>query len=210
MKGLSLTLLVVAGFALPAQAQTLRNASFEQEDRRHPDKALHWGRWGHWMNRETGWRPVRSGAALTAYHHYRIDGPENSGFWQDVPNAQKGSYYTFTIHANADRADPGKTDAREVEVRLESIREDQILRVNARRYPVRELATGDRWSPLTVGGTAPVPSLRVVVVVYPAAEGPRDGAVKFDDASLMRGSGPGSGPLQPPAEDGRQTGPQGE
>ena len=56
-----------------------------------------------------------------------------------------------------------------------------------------DLAAGDGWSRLTLAGQAINENLRVLLIVYPAEDGPRDGALKFDDVSLRL--------LEPPAQD---------
>ena len=47
------------------------------------------------------------------------------------------------------------------------------------------LASGKEWTRLSVSGTANSPRLRVLMVISPAADGPRGGAVKLDDAMLV-------------------------
>ena len=100
-------LLVIALGALTATAEpVLENASFE--DPMDPadwtcDIAKDWTRWGHWMNRETGWMPTKSGTCLIGYHHWEINGTENSGVSQLISGVAKEASYTFSIFALSTR-----------------------------------------------------------------------------------------------------------
>ena len=40
------------------------------------------------------------------------------------------------------------------------------------------------WSPLSISGSSQTEGIRVLVVIKPRSEGPRNGAVKLDDAEL--------------------------
>jgi len=180
-----LVLAVIGGcwLASAAVAQTLRNASFEDKSEAD-DRALGWERWGHWMNRECGWTPVKDGTCIIGYHHWEIESGDNSGLYQDVSGAKAGARYTFTIQANVDPAKEGLQSPVAVELRLESTINGEQVTLQSASYQLNEIATGDQWSPLTVSGTAASDSLRVLVVVYPAQQGPRGGAVKFDAAGI--------------------------
>ena len=60
----------------------MMNTSFEEsddEDHWGSDRAAAWGRWGHWINRETGWGPTHSGDCMIGYHHWRIQEKDSSG-----------------------------------------------------------------------------------------------------------------------------------
>ncbi|MFH0953098.1 MAG: hypothetical protein V1873_02080 [Verrucomicrobiota bacterium] len=163
-----------------AEEALLRNPSFE--DPMDPvnaqcDIAAAWIRWGQWMNRETGWFPTKTGDCLVGYHHWKINGPENSGFAQDVPEAQGGKYYTFSIYTYLD---PG-TDAQEIKVRMEGYHGGATLITQT--YSVKALKPGE-WVPLSAAAVAPSGGIRVIVFVEPKKKGDRRGAIKFDDASL--------------------------
>lgn len=166
-------------------AQELRNPSFEKEGEA-PDRAESWNRWGQWINRESGWSPVRSGDCLIGYHHWEIKDSNSSGIWQDIENVSPGRRYTFRVYANADVAARKAKDGGKVELRLESTVDGKQVTINSAEFPFESLAIGRKWSPLQVSGTAPNDTLRVLVVVHPAQDGPRDGAIKFDDATLTR------------------------
>lgn len=166
-----------------ASAAELRNASFEQAGRA-PDQAADWGRWGDWMNRETGWSPVRDGQCLIGYHHWQIEKEASSGLFQDVKGATAGHRYTFRVQAMRDAVPAGTYLADRVELRLESTVDGKQVVIASKSYRVRDIAT-DHWVPLEVSGTAANDTLRVLVIVYPSSKTPRDGAVKFDQAALV-------------------------
>ena len=168
--------------AMSASAQTLVNPSFELEGAA-PDMAASWSRWGDWMNRETGWEPVKDGTSIMAYHHWQIEKPDNSGLYQDL-TVTAGKQYTFSIFANTDPAKDAAQDAETVEIRLETTVGDAQSTVASKTYSFKDLASGKDWSSLRVSATAPNDKLRVLVIVNPAKNGPRGGAVKFDQAAL--------------------------
>ena len=158
----------------------LLNGSFEEADSFRPnpygDLAAYWGRWGNWMNRETGWEPTHSGLGLMGYHHWEIQEPAMSGFYQDVTNVPPGSTCVFGIYFFKD---PG-TDAEFVELRLE--RAGGFFTYVSRMYPMNELRTD--WQRLWIKGTNDAPGVRVLVTVKPKQVNGRNGALKFDDAEL--------------------------
>jgi hypothetical protein len=166
----------------PATPQ-LVNPSFEDPGDA-PDRAAGWSRWGNWFNREDSWSPVRSGRCILGYHHWQIPDANDSGVYQDVTNAIKGTAYTFGIFANVDKARPPMRDALTIELRLESLVEGQPQRIGSKLYNVADLVP-DRWEKLTVAGTPVNDSLRVLVIVKPSpTNGTRGGAIRFDDAFL--------------------------
>ena len=175
-------LLLIAACALSAHGQTLRNPSFE-EPGPEEDRAFAWERWGHWLNRECTWSPVRDGSCIIGYHHWRIEAAESSGLYQDVP-VRKGQHCVFAIDASLDPAQPGSKDPEHVEVRIEATLNGQQATVASRVYPIRVLARGEAWTTLRVSGVAPADVLRVLVIVQPAHEAPRGGALRFDSARL--------------------------
>lgn len=185
----ALLAVVVMPADLLAESMLLRNPSFELPKAGASDEAESWFRWGDWINRETDWTPVYDGQAILAYHHWRIQGDADSGIWQDLEAVEKGVRYAFSIRANADLGAEGAS-ASEVELRLESTVDGRQVIVNSRRFPVEFIAQGDQWSKLEVSGTAANDTLRVLVLVYPAGDEPRDGAVKFDGAELIAATWP--------------------
>jgi hypothetical protein len=166
--------------AASAATAQLLNGSFEEAEYFLPnpygDLAACWGRWGNWMNRETGWEPTHGGLGLMGYHHWEIQESAMSGFYQDVTNVPSGSPCVFGIYAFKD---PG-TDAEFVELRLE--RAGGFHTYASRMYPIIELRTD--WQRLWIKGTNDAPGVRVVVSVKPKQESGRNGALKFDDAEL--------------------------
>ncbi len=163
-----------------ALAAGLQNGSFEDPDNPEDvlsDKAAAWGRWGHWINRETGWSPTRSGDALLGYHHFRIETPDNSGVYQDVSNVPPRSLCTFGVWLFKDP----DTNVESVEVRLEPAEGGATLASAV--YPRKDLSTG-RWTALSVTATNPLQGIRALIIVTPKEKAPRTGALKFDDAGL--------------------------
>ncbi len=162
-------------------AAQLLNASFEDAetaaDNPYGDLAAHWGRWGNWMNREAQWAPVHGGKCMVGYHHWEIKETSSSGLYQDVPGTAPDRTYTFTVHAFKD----DKTNVGTVELRLEKLNGGEILA--SKTYSCAEIPTGS-WDPISVTGKSPGEGLRVVIVVTPAQSDPREGCVKFDDATL--------------------------
>ena len=167
--------------ALQAGAWDLMNPSFEDADESaentYGDLAAKWGRWGAWMNRETGWKPVRTGKCVIGYHHWEIEDDGTSGIYQDIEDVPSGKSYTFKAHVMKDK----DTDAENVEMRLELF--GGATTVASVNYPVSDLKAGE-WKELTVSGTPETDGIRVLVIVTPKQGGDRHGAMKIDDASL--------------------------
>ncbi|MCC6578860.1 MAG: cellulase family glycosylhydrolase [Phycisphaeraceae bacterium] len=162
----------------------LLNPSFEEAaGEKDADQAKHWSRWGHWINRETGWEPRHTGQCIMGYHHWEIEKQDSSGLWQDVDGIVSGTRYAFSIYANLDAAKDGAANPTSVELRLESTSEGKQLVVASKTYEAKDIARGSQWSLLHVEGTAPANAMRVLVVVN-AGEGRRGGALKLDDAKL--------------------------
>jgi hypothetical protein len=176
----------VMGFAsIPlVSGAMLKNGSFEEQGQ-ESDRAEHWSRWGDWINRECSWAPTRDGACLTGYHHWQIEGKGNSGIWQDVVGVEAGAQVTFSVYANADRAEAGAQDFESVELRIETTIHGEQSVVASRRWPADAIATGSDWSRLFITTTIPKNPVRVVVIVTPGqGEKPRGGALKLDQAEL--------------------------
>lgn len=169
----------------------LRNPSFEEPKAptNAADEARDWNRWGAWLNREVSWTPARDGEAIMAYHHWRIDEPDNAGSWQDVTGLDDRARYTLTVHANVDRGDADEREgiADSVELRLEAPdAEGRMLRLGSRTYAAHELATGKDWSRLNVSAPSVGSTMRALIIVNPSDRSPRHGAIKFDEASLVK------------------------
>ncbi|OQA26919.1 MAG: hypothetical protein BWY59_01226 [Verrucomicrobia bacterium ADurb.Bin345] len=175
------SLTVLAGTA--GSAQLLKNASFEtplDPENWGCDQPAHWIRWGNWMNRETAWAPTKNGECLIGFHHFRLKGPDNAGFYQDIRDAKQGALCTFTIHAWKDKG----SNFDEVRLEMHSYHGGSVLTTAVyRASSIKE----DRWTPLTLTGRNPAEGLRVMVVVEPKPSGLRKGALKFDDAEFSAG-----------------------
>ena len=169
--------------AVSAQAQ-LVNPSFENQGTQS-DMAEGWSRWGDWMNRESAWMPVKDGACILGYHHWQIEKGDNSGLYQDT-KVEAGKNYTFSIYANSDKSADSQ-NAESIELRLETTVNGTQATVASKTYNLSDVATGNDWSKLQVSGVAPNDTMRVLVVINPAKEGPRGGAVKLDAAELTAG-----------------------
>ena len=166
----------------------LQNGSFEavKDPRDAADQAAGWNRWGHWLNRHDDWIPVRDGGAILAYHHWQIEAADTSGVWQDVSGLTPGHRYRFTVFANRDPGDGNGVAPASVEVRLETPGPDAtMLTLATTTYRAADLPTGQQWGKLTLEAHATAPRMRVLLMVNPAGETPRDGALKFDDARLV-------------------------
>jgi hypothetical protein len=161
----------------------LVNPSFEDRGE-SADRAAGWERWGHWFNREEGWTPVRTGHCILGYHHWEIPDPSDSGVFQDVHGAVKGTAYTFGIYANLDKAKDTNQDAQTIEMRLESTVDGKQQTLASKVYKVADMKP-DEWEKLAVTGAPTNDTLRVLVIVTPGAvDGLRGGAIRFDDAFL--------------------------
>lgn len=170
----------------PPGPSLLTNGSFEDQGN-SVDVAAGWNRWGPWINRETGWTPTHSGASEIGYHHWQVETADTSGLWQDV-STEPGGRYTFSIYAQRDIPLAGQTQAANVELRLETLTDHGQIALNTVNFDVGRLASGHRWTHLVLSGTADGPRMRVLVVITPAADGPRGGAIKLDDATLVKAS----------------------
>lgn len=163
----------------------LKNASFEnleiEQDNPYGDLAAHWRRWGEWINRETVWKTTRSGKCLIGYHHWEVAGSDSSGIYQDIEGRESGQTYEFSVFAQKGQ----DTNAEKVELRLKKVR--GFVTVAYETYEVGRIRAGG-WDRLSVSGKVPEneTGLRVLVIVYPAANPPRSGAIKFDDADLLK------------------------
>jgi len=182
--GLNSAMLTVTAFLASvalSMAVELKNPSFEEADtsadNTYGDRAQAWGRWGHWINRETEWKPVRTGTCIIGYHHWQISEKDNSGLYQDVEGVQANQKVTFSIYASKDE----KANNEKVELRLEPLNGGDPLATQI--YTMEEINTG--WTQLSVTGTTKAKGVRVLVICYPKQSEGRDGALRFDDAEIV-------------------------
>lgn len=170
-------------------AEALKNSSFEDPVDSGlgynwvSDRAVHWERWGGWFNRETTWTPVINGQCMMAYHHWRIQGDETSGIYQDIGDVPAGKPYTFGVQVMKDKG----ANAEYVEIRLESYLGGQTLA--SKVFRMSEMK-GGKWTPISVTAISPVQGIRVLVITKPGRATQRKGAIKFDDASLIEETDP--------------------
>lgn len=179
----ALLLAALASGVLAEDVPLLKNASFEiplDPENWACDQPAQWIRWGNWMNRETGWAPTKSGECLVGFHHFRLKGEDNAGFYQDVRDTARGHRYTFSIHAWVDK----DTNAEQIQLQLHSYHGGSVLTTGV--FRVDRIVPG-QWSNLSLTGSAPDDGMRVMVVVEPKKGGKfLKGAVKFDDAGLVK------------------------
>lgn len=183
MKRVVMLLAAASLSAAVVRAQTLANPSFEEQGEQ-ADLASGWSRWGHWVNRENDWTPVRDGSCLMGYHHWQIESSDSSGFYQDVSNVVPGKVYSFSVYANADPSEDETSNADSVELRLETTLYGEQSIVVSKIYRFVDLATNGQWSLLRVRAAAPRDILRAVVILTPSKDAPRGGALKLDEAAL--------------------------
>ncbi|MBN1268088.1 MAG: hypothetical protein JXB04_00735 [Kiritimatiellae bacterium] len=158
----------------------LLNGSFEQPDspeNRTSDRALHWGRWGDWINRETGWTPTHSGTCLIGYHHWKIEGGNSSGLFQDVIDVPPGSACAFKTFIFRDAG----SNVESVEMCLEPFGGGEPIA--CQRWGMDDLPEGS-WEEISISGMNPTKGIRVLIIVRPTESRLKAGAIKFDDASL--------------------------
>jgi hypothetical protein len=170
-------LLMVICFAL--RAGLLQNPSFE-EPAESPDLAAQWNPWGHWLNRESAWDPTRTGRCMIGYHHWQIESSDTSGLWQEVTNLKAGQRLKFAVYVWFDQSD---RPLQEVELKLEATHHGRQLTIESAKFSPKSFPSG-QWHQLSVTGTTPEDHVRVILIVTPSPDGPREGAVKFDDAAL--------------------------
>jgi hypothetical protein len=173
---------LLAPFAAGAGQNLLQNPSFEEKGEQN-DLARYWNRWGQWINRETGWVPTHNGSCLLGYHHWQIEDSQNSGVWQDIAQVKAGQRFKFSACVMADKPDKG-APFQKLELRLEATRDGRQVTIASVTYTADELPAGNTWHEISVTGTTPENNLRVLIVLTPASQGPRGGAVKIDDAAL--------------------------
>ncbi|MEO1718054.1 MAG: hypothetical protein AAFR76_13190, partial [Planctomycetota bacterium] len=100
---------------------------------------------------------------------------------QVVTGLVAGERYELSVFANRDDVPGGTRLAEAVELVVESTGSPTRV-LDSIRFPVSQIETGSDFSRLRLEFGAIEPSARVRLRVTPSAFGPRDGAVKFDDA----------------------------
>lgn len=169
---------LTAAPSLDSGTNLLSNASFESGG----NTPTGWLTYGNEMTRQNGWTPVRDGSALLAFRHWEAPNTGPQGAYQNVVGLTPGATYAFTVYANRDTVQPGRSLAEAIELQVEEL--GSPIRINEKtRFEVSEIETGSRWSRLQVRFVATEPQHRVLIIAYPGA-GNRDGAVKFDGVYL--------------------------
>ncbi|MCU0791754.1 MAG: hypothetical protein MUE42_02625 [Opitutaceae bacterium] len=184
-----LVLIVTLGLALPLlgaraaeSAPTLGNPSFEFAGDK-PEDVPAWGVWGGGIDRVDTWTPTRSGAGMIGYKHWLIRDAGDSGLFQDAGGVEAGAGHEFSVWIFADEVQGRGFGG--VELRLESGVDGKQVTLASNLVAGADIPVG-RWSRIAVRAVAPVDNLRVVIVFFPSVDGPRDGAVKIDDAQIVR------------------------
>jgi len=185
--------IITLALALMAPAgELLKNPSFEQSeqevDNPYGDLAAHWGRWGNWMNREEKWKPTHHGRCLIGYHHWQVEEGADSGIFQDVEDLPPASKCTFSVYASRD----ARTNVESVELRLEPLKGGKEL---ASQTFKPDDIKANAWTELSVTGENVTQGIRALVIVKPKSGKGREGALKFDDASLVTGDDANRGGL---------------
>lgn len=179
---LALALLCPSLSSAQASGPALSNPSFEFGGEK-PEEVPGWGVWGGGIDRVDTWTPVRSGQGMVAYKHWVILDNGDSGLFQDASSVEAGAKYEFSLWIYADAAKHNGFGG--VELRLESGIDGRQVTVATNTVAGADIPVG-RWSRILVRGTAPVANLRAVIVFFPSLQEPRDGAVKIDDAQIVR------------------------
>ena len=175
---LSATRLVPGAVDVSGNTNVLANASFEVGN---GSNASSWSIQGNNLGRETGWTPVRSGSSLLGYRHWQASSSQSSSASQVVTGLVTGERYELSMFANRDDVPGGTRLAEAVELVVESTGSPTRV-LDSIRFPVSQIETGSDFSRLRLEFGAIESSARVRLRVIPSAFGPRDGAVKFDDA----------------------------
>jgi hypothetical protein len=169
-------------FSFSAFGQQLKNPSFEapaDKKKPHGELAADWGRWGAYLNREDAWDSPHNGKCMLAYHHWQILDNESSGVYQDVEKSDPNVAYEFSVYVFIDP----DTNADNIELRIEKLWGNGP--VAAKKYYLGSIESKS-WKRINVEGVPAEPGLRATLVVTPAQNKARNGAVKFDDARLSK------------------------
>ena len=158
----------------------LKNGSFDEAGSR-PDVADYWQCEGDGFHRETGRTPMHTGTAEMEYQ--QTASANSSQIWQDIP-AQAGRRYRLSVSVLCDDSKDAK-DVNKIELRLEGTLDGHAVTLNSMMVKGSEITAGDKWTQLSVDGTALGNSIRAKIIATPATNAPRGGAVKFDDATLQ-------------------------
>lgn len=180
----STTLSLPGATPAPDTPDLLANGSFESGG----TGATSWTHSDTNVRRQTGWVPVRDGSALIGYRHWEVSGSSPSSITQVVTGLDPSHEYTFSVFANKDNVDPGEANADRVELVIETTGTPTRV-IERRSFPVSQIESGSAWSRLHLRFRPVSSEARVRIVAYPDTSGAtRDGAVKFDDASLVEGN----------------------
>jgi endoglucanase len=153
----------------------LKNGSFEDTGS-PPDMARSWTSEGDGLQRVAG--IAHSGKSVLVYQS-GPDLPKTSGIWQEVP-ATPGRRYRFSVFVSRD----GNVPSQEIELRLEGILDGHQVVLNSSKIHAAEVASGDRWTLLTVDGTSLGSSIRASIHVTRGTASNNRLRIKFDDADL--------------------------
>lgn len=167
----------------PDGPDLLANGAFESGG----TNASSWAHSDARIQRQTGWTPVRDGNALIGYRHWEVSGGSPSSIDQVVSGLDPAREYTLSVFANKDTVDAGEANADRVELVIETTGTPTRV-IERRGFPVSQIASGSGWSRLHLRFHPVSSQARVRLVAYPDTSGAtRDGAVKFDDATLVEG-----------------------
>jgi len=182
---------ITSGVSLPAPTPApdtpdlLANGSFESGN---SSSATSWSHSDITIRRQTGWVPVRDGSALIGYRHWEVSTNSPSSIDQVVSGLDPAKDYTFSVFANKDNVDPGHANADRVELVIETTGSPARV-IERRAFLVSQIESGSVWSRLHLRFHPVSSQARVRIVAYPDTSGAtRDGAVKFDDATLVEGN----------------------
>ena len=165
-----------------ANAQQLKNSSFEEsKDKKKPhfEEAADWGRWGAYINRHDDWDTPHNGKCMLAYHHWQISDNETSGVYQDVEKAVAGATYEFSVYVFVDK----DANVDNIELKIEKLWGNGP--VTAKKFYLGSIKVGS-WERLSVQGTPDEAGFRSTLVVAPAKDKARSGSIKFDDAKIRK------------------------
>lgn len=176
--------------AVPTGPDLMINGDFESAS--NPSVPDGWQLEGGNIGRETGWTPLRNGTALLAYRHWQVSGGTWSSAARAIGGLTPGEPHEVVLHVNRDSVSFGSVQARTLRVEIETF--GGALRVmEARDFPISEIATGSEWSRLVVPFRPTASAVRVKLSFEPAPSGNRDGAVKVDEIRVLARPGPGDG-----------------
>lgn len=156
----------------------LANAGFESGG----STATSWAHSGAQLTRESGWTPRRSGNAILALRHWEATSGATQVASQTVSGLTPGAAYVFQAFVNHDRAGPGLVGASAVEVRVRTTGSPSYV-LEATRVDAGLISEAG-WSVVSTRFRPTGSSVVVEIRCEPGASGPRDGALKIDDAGV--------------------------